>query len=447
MNILIVIPRFSLSLSHQQQSLKFVLLNARSIRQETLLVRDYIVEHDIDFLTITETWLCNDVSDHFYCRDICPEGCRIEQIPRNYARGGGVALVYIKCVKAKLNSSVNVRSFELIDVQLMSARNLRLAVIYRPPPSSMNSFTVGLFLDEFSYFLEGLVLALSALLVAGDFNFHVDDQEDDDARRFLQVLELHDLTQHVSHSTHKYVYTLDLIITRANDDLVGKCFVHDPLISDHLAAHVSLRLAKLPPERRTMSYRRIHAIDFHELCRDLENSSLVRDAETSDLSDFVNKYSNTLKSLLDTYAPLRTKTITLRPTASWYNDEIRSEKRRRRALERRWRSSKLECNRLRFQEQSRKVNHLIKATKMEFYSGIIRDRSDSQTLFNTVFRSVTSSDILQLIGRSTIKSCPLDPVLASVLKQCISVLLPVMTRIINQSICSAVVPESLNLHC
>ena len=156
------------------------------------------------------------------------------------------------------------------------------------------------------------------------------------------------------------------------------------------------------------------------------------------------------------------------------------------------------------------MNSLIKATKMEFYSGIIRDCSNSQTLFITVskllhrntpvdypstcesdtdlankfidffgdkiavirnaldevfdsildfdgnlsfsdqftlssFRSVTSSDISQLIGRSTIKSCPLDPVPASVLKQCISVLLPVMTRIINQSICSAVVPESFKL--
>ena len=156
------------------------------------------------------------------------------------------------------------------------------------------------------------------------------------------------------------------------------------------------------------------------------------------------------------------------------------------------------------------MNNLIKATKMEFYSGIIRDCSNSQTLFNTVskllhrnmlvdypstyesdtdlankfidffgdkiavicnafdevfdsildfddnvsfsdqftlssFRSVTSSDISQLIGRSAIKSCPLDPVPASVLKQCISVLLPVITRIINQSICFAVVPESFKL--
>ena len=69
--------------------------------------------------------------------------------------------------------------------------------------------------------------------------------------------------------------------------------------------------------------------------------------------------------------------------------------------------------------------------------------SDQFTLSS--FRSVTSSDITQLIGRSTIKSCPLDPGPASVLKQCISVLLPVITRIINQSIRSAVTPESFKL--
>ena len=203
-------------------------------------------------------------------------------------------------------------------------------------------------------------------------------------KKIMTLLELFDLTQHVSYSTYKKGHTLDLIITRAHDDLVGECFVQDPFISDHLAVHSSLCLAKLPPKRQKMSYRKIRAINYDEFCCDLENSSLVNDAETSDLSDLVNKYNNTLKSLLDTYALLRTKTITLRPTAPWYTDEIRSEKRRRRALERRWRSSKLECDRLRFQEQSRKLNDLIKATKMELYSSIIRDCGNLRTLFGTV---------------------------------------------------------------
>ena len=71
-----------------------------------------------------------------------------------------------------------------------------------------------MFLEEFSSFLEGLVLTTSALLVAGDFNFHIDEPNDCDARRFLQVLESFDLIQHVSEVTHRNGHILDLIITR-----------------------------------------------------------------------------------------------------------------------------------------------------------------------------------------------------------------------------------------
>ena len=58
---------------------------------------------------------------------------------------------------------------------------------------------------------------------------------------------------------------------------------------------------------------------------------------------------------------------------------------------------------------------------------------------------MASSDVLKLISTSVIKSCPLDPVPASVFKQCISVLVPVITAIINKSICSGVVPDCFKL--
>ena len=117
-NNLISIPHAPQQLNHQQrqQPLKFVLLDVRSIRKKTLLLRDYIVEHDIDLLAITETWLTDDSSDEFYCCGICPEGYKIEQLPRNYADGGGVALVYRRCFKVKKNVQTIHRSFELINI-------------------------------------------------------------------------------------------------------------------------------------------------------------------------------------------------------------------------------------------------------------------------------------------------------------------------------------------
>ena len=172
-NNFISIPRAPQLLNHQQrqQPLKFVLLNARSIHKKTLLLRDYIVEHDIDLLAITDTRLTDDFLDEFYCRDICPKGYKIEQLPRNYADGGGVALVYRRYFKVKQDVQTIHRSFE------HQLAVLRLVVLYRAPPSLENGFTVRMFLEEFSSFLEGLVLTTSALLVAGDFNFHIDEPQ------------------------------------------------------------------------------------------------------------------------------------------------------------------------------------------------------------------------------------------------------------------------------
>lgn len=76
------------------------------------------------------------------------------------------------------------RSFEFINLHITSAsnHNLRLVVIYQALPSRENGFTVGMFLEEFSSFLERLVLTTSALLVTGNFNFHIDEPDDCDAR-------------------------------------------------------------------------------------------------------------------------------------------------------------------------------------------------------------------------------------------------------------------------
>lgn len=68
----------------------------------------------------------------------------------------------------------------------------------------------------------------------------------------------------------------------------------------------------------------------------------MRDAASFSFGELVYEYNTTLKLLLDRHAPLKTMTITLRPTALWYTEELRSEKKKRRALEPRWRSSKRE---------------------------------------------------------------------------------------------------------
>ena len=71
-----------------------------------------------------------------------------------------------------------------------------------------------------------------------------------DTVKFNKVLESFSLVQHVNGPTHKNGHTLDLIITRAADELVTSIETRDPMLFDHSAVHCKLRLKKPPLERK-----------------------------------------------------------------------------------------------------------------------------------------------------------------------------------------------------
>ena len=88
---------------------------------------------------------------------------------------------------------------------------------------------------------------------------------------------------------------------------------------------------------------------------------------------------------IDIHVPVRTKTVTLRPAAAWYSEEINSLKKHRRRLERRWRRFKLPADRQLFIDQCRTFNDLLCSSKKSYYTSLINDnQSDYKLLFKTI---------------------------------------------------------------
>ena len=73
--IIIVSPIKQLPLHHPSAKLlNFCLINARSINNKSLQIKDNLVDQSFDILALTETWLrANECSD-FITRDISPTG-------------------------------------------------------------------------------------------------------------------------------------------------------------------------------------------------------------------------------------------------------------------------------------------------------------------------------------------------------------------------------------
>ena len=171
------------------------LLNVRSIRKKGLIVKDFTVEHDLDALIITETWLRPGNVDAMALGTLCLSGYRFLHVPRTTETfGGGIGFLFKESLAVNTNVCETFKSFKLMDIFLNGAKAVRILYVYRP----LDESAYALFYEEFSRPLEHILAGLSGdLLIAGDFNFHLDDLNNRHAKRFVDKLDGFGLQQHV----------------------------------------------------------------------------------------------------------------------------------------------------------------------------------------------------------------------------------------------------------
>ena len=106
-------------------------------------------------------------------------------------------------------------------------RNLFLSglSLYRVPPSVQNKIQKSSFITDFGDLIEQTSNLSEKLIILGDFNIHVDNNNDSEANQFLDLLDAFGLKQHVSGSTHVRGHTLHLVISRDSDNIVQNCEV------------------------------------------------------------------------------------------------------------------------------------------------------------------------------------------------------------------------------
>ena len=86
---------------------------------------------------------------------------------------------------------------------------------------------------------------------------------------------------------------------------------------------------------------------------------------------------------MDKYAPVRERTIILRPHAPWYSEELHEAKRKRRQYERRWRKTGLEIHRQIYRAQCNTVGRLLLDTRTGYYQAKLEAcGQDQKAIYN-----------------------------------------------------------------
>ena len=161
------------------------------------------------------------------------------------------------------------------------------------------------FIDEFAAWLPNIITKYNNILIAGNFNSHIDDTDCNEGTIFKDTMESFGLIQHVGTPTHEDGHTLDFIMMEQGSKLqVENCFT-GPLLSDHNMVECITTMPRGSIHHKQISFHKLKNINIEELAKELSLDENISD----DLNTLIQELDNKSKVALYKVAPLKTKSI------------------------------------------------------------------------------------------------------------------------------------------
>ena len=266
-----------------------------------------------DVFLLTETW--HTTSDDVALRRCVPAGYACMDVPRpstepKRTNHGGVAAIISDALDfRRLRSPFSPTTFESAAFTIGSHNaTVGVLLLYRPGSSAVTET----FYSELTEYLEVFALYKCQIVIAGDFNIHVEKNGDPDATRLQDILASVDCTQHVPLTpTHRGGGTLDLVITKSEQTLTEMKVDPPDVIFDHSLISWCCPLDLQPStvlSREVRGWTKLDCDGFRAALLDSELCSAAHGVST--VEDYFALYHNVLTQLADRFAPI--KRVTLR---------------------------------------------------------------------------------------------------------------------------------------
>ena len=350
-----------------------MVFNARSLRNKTFGVCEFLKDKGCDVCFITEAWL--KLKDESIIAEIHDLGFDIKFQPRKGSRrGGGVCVLFKHGIGIEKCSIKSYKSFEVIQTTIKSSLSLlRVSTFYRTgrisPLVRIN------FSTDLDNYLESLLHLQGENILCGDFNIHVEDKSSLNTNALFSVTESYGYKQLVNGSTHLDGGTLDLLFVQQEGgncrQLVEKSlYIYDQchsLTSDHKFIECLIPFAKDDPLPSNVekSFRNYKDIELKQFCMDIESRLLSLSFFTFDVNAAVKVFNEVLVEVLDQHAPIVTKSFSIKKT-DFTNPKILSARRTRRRYERKYRKFKHPTDLMMYRKALNNVHKYVKQARNDW---------------------------------------------------------------------------------
>ena len=136
------------------------------------------------------------------------------------------------------------------------------------------------------------------MVILGEFNLHINDQEDPDTNIFINTITVLGLDQYDDFVTHNKGNILDIVMTEPLGKIKVTSCTPGPFVSDHCAVNFTISVTKQNMERKDITFRHIKDIDYEIFAKDLHLDNI----EESELDSMVESFNNSLQTTLDSHA-------------------------------------------------------------------------------------------------------------------------------------------------
>ena len=237
--------------------------------------------------------------------------------------------------------------------------------IYRPPSSSTPTFD-----EQFQSLKEDIHHTTENLVIFGDFKLHL-ETTCSKSKTFHSLIDSFDFIQKVNFPTHIHRHTLDLVLTKFNNDNISNVHTIDAF-SDHFSVRFTLNfLTPRSQNNTTVSFRKYHKIDKEKMKVDILASELINNP-SKEPDTLYKQYHTTLSTLINKHAPLHTKHTKAKYIPGWVNESVIAAKENKRLFERIWWRNKSTFNRSQYMQKAHQYNRICMKAKSQFLKAKFR---------------------------------------------------------------------------